>query len=81
MVSNLFTAFALIACGGVEVPPAPAQPLPVPEIRGALRELDPWQPLVIVQGAGRRSAIAVGALREREADDADPDADKGPKRR
>ena len=55
MVSNLFTAFALIACGGVEVPPAPAQPLPVPEIRGALRE--------------------------READEADPDADKGPKRR
>ena len=34
MVSPLFTAFALIACGRVEVPPAPAQPLPVPEIRG-----------------------------------------------
>ena len=38
MVSNLFTAFALIACGGVEVPPAPAQSLPVPEIRGFVRE-------------------------------------------
>ncbi|HYD14272.1 MAG TPA: hypothetical protein VEC11_15610 [Allosphingosinicella sp.] len=38
MVSNLFTAFALIACGGVEVPPAPAQPIPVPEIRGSVRE-------------------------------------------
>ncbi len=55
MVSNLFTAFALIACGGVEVPPAPAHPIPVPEIRGALRE--------------------------REVDDADPDADTGPQRR
>ena len=40
MVSNLFTAFALIACGGVEVPPAPAQPIPVPEIRGFVRESD-----------------------------------------
>jgi hypothetical protein len=38
MVSPLFTAFALIACGRVEVPPAPAQPLPVPEIRGYVRE-------------------------------------------
>jgi hypothetical protein len=38
MVSPLFTAFALIACGRVEVPPAPAQPLPVPEIRGLTRE-------------------------------------------
>jgi hypothetical protein len=38
MVSPLFTAFALIACGRVEVPPAPAQPLPTPEIRGYLRE-------------------------------------------
>ena len=39
MVSPLFTAFALIACGRVEVPPAPAQPSPTPEIRG-LREED-----------------------------------------
>ena len=38
MVSPLFTAFALIACGRVEVPPAPAQPLPTPEIRGYLRD-------------------------------------------
>ena len=38
MVSNLFTAFALIASGRVEVPPAPAQPLPMPEIRGFVRE-------------------------------------------
>ena len=37
MVSPLFTAFALIACGRVEVPPAPAQPLPAPEIRGCVR--------------------------------------------
>lgn len=40
MVSPLFTAFALIACGRVEVPPAPAQPLPMPEIRGTVRERD-----------------------------------------
>ena len=40
MVSNLFTAFALIAAGRVEVPPAPAQPIPVPEIRGIVRETD-----------------------------------------
>ena len=40
MVSNLFTAFALIATGRVEVPPAPAQPLPMPEIRGVMREND-----------------------------------------
>lgn len=40
MVSNLFTAFALIAAGRVEVPPAPAQPIPVPEIRGFVRESD-----------------------------------------
>ena len=40
MVSNLFTAFALIATGRVEVPPAPAQSLPVPEIRGFVREKD-----------------------------------------
>lgn len=38
MVGPLFTAFALIACGRVEVPPAPVQPLPTPEIRGCLRE-------------------------------------------
>ena len=38
MVSPLFTAFALIACGRVEVPPAPAQPLPTPEIRAYVRE-------------------------------------------
>jgi hypothetical protein len=44
MVSNLFTAFALIACGGVEVPPAPAQPIPVPEIRGTLREREADDP-------------------------------------
>ncbi|HYJ52338.1 MAG TPA: hypothetical protein VEW04_04130 [Allosphingosinicella sp.] len=37
MVSPLFTAFALIACGRVEVPPAPQQP-PVPQIRGVVRE-------------------------------------------
>jgi hypothetical protein len=40
MVSNLFTAFALIATGRVEVPPAPTQPLPMPEIRGAVREAE-----------------------------------------
>jgi hypothetical protein len=33
MVSPLFTAFALIACGRVDVPPAPTQPVPMPEIR------------------------------------------------
>ena len=38
MVSPLFTALALIACGRVEVPPAPVQPLPTPEIRGTVRE-------------------------------------------
>jgi hypothetical protein len=36
MVSPLFTAFALIACGRAEVPPAPAQQTAAPEIR-ALR--------------------------------------------
>ena len=41
MVSPLFTALALIACGRVEVPPAPAQPVPMPEIRGFVRERDP----------------------------------------
>ena len=40
MVSPLFTAFALIASGRVEVPPAPAQPIPVPEIRGYIRDAD-----------------------------------------
>ena len=40
MVSPLFTAFALIATGRVEVPPAPAQPLPAPEIRGYVRDAD-----------------------------------------
>ena len=40
MVSPLFTAFALIAAGRVEVPPAPAQPIPVPEIRGYLRDAE-----------------------------------------
>ncbi len=38
MVSPLFTAFALIATGRVEVPPAPALPIPAPEIRGYVRE-------------------------------------------
>ena len=38
MVSPLFTAFALIAAGRVEVPPAPAQPLPAPQIRGYVRD-------------------------------------------
>jgi len=38
MVSNLFTAFALIATGRVEVPPAPNQPIPAPQIRGYVRE-------------------------------------------
>jgi hypothetical protein len=40
MVSPLFTAFALIASGRVDVPPAPAQPIPVPEIRGFVRDAD-----------------------------------------
>ena len=34
MVGPLFTAFALIAAGRVEVPPAPQQP-PIPQIRGS----------------------------------------------
>jgi hypothetical protein len=38
MVSPLFTAFALIAAGRVEVPAAPPQPPLVPQIRGALPE-------------------------------------------
>ena len=38
MVSNLFTAFALIAAGRVEVPPAPAPSVPAPQIRGYIRE-------------------------------------------
>jgi len=37
MVSPLFTAFALIAAGRVEVPPQPPQP-PIPQIRGLLPE-------------------------------------------
>jgi hypothetical protein len=40
MVSPLFTAFALIASGRVEVPPAPTQPLPMPEIRGYIRDME-----------------------------------------
>ena len=40
MVSPLFTAFALIACGRADVPPAPAQLMPLPEIRGHVREKD-----------------------------------------
>ena len=40
MVSPLFTAFALIATGRVEVPPAPTQPIPAPEIRGYIRDAD-----------------------------------------
>lgn len=40
MVSPLFTAFALIATGRVEVPPAPTQPIPAPEIRGYVRDAD-----------------------------------------
>ena len=38
MVSPLFTAFALIAAGRVDVPPPPAQPVPVPEIRFTVRD-------------------------------------------
>ena len=38
MVSPLFTAFAMIAAGRVEVPPAPPQPPPVPQIRGVVPE-------------------------------------------
>ena len=38
MVSPLFTAFALIAAGRVEVPPPPAQPVPVPQIRAYVRD-------------------------------------------
>jgi hypothetical protein len=38
MVSPLFTAFALIAAGRVEVPPAPPQPAPIPQMRGLLPE-------------------------------------------
>ena len=40
MVSPLFTAFALIASGRVEVPPTPTQPIPTPEIRGYIRDAD-----------------------------------------
>ena len=40
MVSPLFTAFALIACGRADVPPAPTQPAQPLEIRGVVREQD-----------------------------------------
>ena len=40
MVSPLFTAFALIACGRAEVPPAPTQPVAASELRAALRPED-----------------------------------------
>jgi len=38
MVSPLFTAFAMIAAGRVEVPPAPPQPPLIPQIRGVVPE-------------------------------------------
>jgi hypothetical protein len=38
MVSPLFTAFAMIAAGRVEVPPAPPQQPPIPQIRGVVPE-------------------------------------------
>ena len=38
MVSPLFTAFAMIAAGHVEVPPAPPQQPLIPQIRGVLPE-------------------------------------------
>lgn len=38
MVSPLFTAFAMIAAGRIEVPPAPPQPPLVPQIRGLVAE-------------------------------------------
>jgi hypothetical protein len=41
MVSPLFTAFAMIAAGRVEVPPVPPRPVPVPEIRGYVSEREP----------------------------------------
>ena len=40
MVSPFFTGLALISSGRVVVAPAPAQPIPVPEIRGYLRDAD-----------------------------------------
>jgi len=40
MVSPLFTAFALIACGRAEVPPAPTQPIAVAKIAGLARDED-----------------------------------------
>ena len=40
MVSPLFTALALIACGRAEVPPAPVQPAAMPEIRALRPEKD-----------------------------------------
>jgi hypothetical protein len=39
MVGPLFTAFAMIATGRVELPPLPHQP-PVPHVRAALAESD-----------------------------------------
>ena len=53
MVSNLFTAFALIAAGRVDVPPAPAQPIQAPEIRGFVRGTDADEGDAD-KGAGRR---------------------------
>jgi hypothetical protein len=38
MVGPLFTAFAMIAAGRIEVPPAPPQPAPLPHVRGVLPE-------------------------------------------
>ena len=39
MVSSLFTAFALIAVGQAEVPPAPPESAPPPGIRYSAPEL------------------------------------------
>lgn len=39
MVGPLFTAFAMIATGRVELPPLPQQP-PVPHVRALLSETD-----------------------------------------
>jgi hypothetical protein len=38
MVGPLFTAFAMIAAGRIEIPPAPPQPAPAPHVRGVLPE-------------------------------------------
>jgi len=40
MVSPLFTALALIACGRAEVPPAPTQPVVISRISGPVRDED-----------------------------------------